>query len=63
MFISLRLEFRQVLQVIDLATGNGDKFKRTHKSEGVAIDPVRKRTYVVSGQDQMLYVYPIQPKK
>ena len=32
----------RVLQVIDLATGNGGKFKRIRKSEGVAIDPVKK---------------------
>ena len=48
MFISLRLEFRQVLQVIDLATGNSGKFKCIRKSEGVAIDQVRKQMYIVS---------------
>ena len=53
----------QVLQAIDLKTGNGGKFKRIRKSEGVAIDPVHKRMYVVSEQDQMLYVYEIHQKE
>ena len=53
----------QVLQVIDLKTGNGDKYKRIRKSEGVAIDPVHKRMYVVSEQDQMLYVYEVHQKE
>ena len=46
-----------VLQRLDLTISTGDKPKRIRKPEGVAVDPGRKRMYVVSDIDADLYVF------
>ena len=51
----------RVLQRLDLTTEDHGK-GRIRKSEGVAIDPVRNRLYVVSERDGRLYVYKIHDK-
>ena len=49
----------QVLQRLDLVINDAKKPRRIRKSEGVAIDPVRQRLYVVSERDGILYVFRI----
>ena len=49
----------QVLQRLDLVIDDAKKPKRIRKSEGVAMDPVRQRLYVVSERDGILYVFRI----
>ena len=53
----------RVLQRLELTINNDGKKKRVRKSEGVAIDPERKRLYVVGERDGHLYTYKIQKKE
>ncbi|MEC8214877.1 MAG: SdiA-regulated domain-containing protein [Cyanobacteriota bacterium] len=53
----------RVLQRLELTIDNDGKQKRVRKSEGVAIDPERKRLYVVGERDGHLYTYKIREKK
>jgi len=52
----------KVLQRLDLSVEHNGKAKPIRKSEGVAIDPERRRLYVVSERDGRLYVYKIHEK-
>ena len=53
------LDQDRVLQRLDLMINDDKKPRRIRKSEGVAIDPVRQRLYVVSERDGILYVFRI----
>ena len=52
--VTARFEKQQRLTALHNLTDDGI---------GVAIDPVHKRMYVVSEQDQMLYVYEVHQKE
>ena len=52
----------RVLQRLDLTINNNGKQKCIRKSEGVAIDPERRRLYVVGERDGHLYTYKIREK-
>ena len=53
----------RVLQRLELTIQGDGKQKRVRKSEGVAIDPERRRLYVVSERDGHLYIYKIRKKE
>ncbi len=50
-----------VVQSATLGYGKDGKYREIEKAEGVAIDPKAKRLYVISDDEERLYVFDIRP--